>query len=108
MQKQDHKQDHKIKQDQKEEYLVFHQHEYSSPKYWVVAGYNSLDELDDEEINDLAHVKAHGDDNADLILVKVIKKFEFDPELISKIWYSELPDDEKARIDEETRDIEEV
>ena len=37
MQKQDHKQDHKIKQDQKEEYLVFHQHEYSSPKYWVVA-----------------------------------------------------------------------
>ena len=46
-----------------ERYLVLRQHEYASPKYWVVAEVGSPDNLKEESIQDeIAHERVWSED----------------------------------------------
>lgn len=80
-------------------YLVLRQHEYASPKYWIVADVESPDDLKDGSFqDDLAHERVFADDEAEIILVKVIGEISPDQARVDKI----LGDIEKEN-DEEPR-----
>lgn len=69
-----------------ERYLVLRQHEYASPKYWIVAEVESPDDLKDESIqDDLAHERVFTDNEAEIILVKVIGEISPDQARVDKI-----------------------
>src|SRR6476620_4893863 len=69
-----------------ERYLVLRQHEYASPKYWIVAEVESPDDLKDESFqDDLAYERVFADDEAEIILVKVIGEISTDQARVDKI-----------------------
>jgi hypothetical protein len=69
-----------------ERYLLLRQHEYGSPKYWVVAEVESPDDLKDESIqDDLAHERVITDGEAEIILVKVMGEISPEQARVDKI-----------------------
>lgn len=62
-----------------ERHMVLCQHEYASPKYWVMAEVESPEDLTDESFQDsLAHARVSTDDEAEIILVKVLGPVSID------------------------------
>lgn len=69
-----------------ERYLVLRQHEYASPKYWALAEVESPDNLKEESIQDeIAHARVFSDDEAEIILVRVIGEVSADQTRMNRI-----------------------
>jgi len=81
-----------------ERYLVLRQHEYASSKYWIVAEVESPDDLKDESIQDaIAHESVFADDEAEIILVKVIGGISPDQARVDKILRDIEKENEEGR-----------